>query len=141
MTTWVTTSRQASSSIEKRLRRAPNFCQLLWELAHTHTHPYIRTYTDFKTRSYEKYNTVVRQFVPPCSSHRSFVPMQGQWHTPRSKVLAMPHRMLLEMDTTSGLHMLYKFVLQQFGKCLIRNLARGNLPEACLTQKVLHNLP
>jgi hypothetical protein len=44
--------------------------------------------------------------------------MQGQWHTPRPKVLAMPHRMLLEMDTTSGLHMLYKFVLKQFRNCL-----------------------
>ena len=53
---------QAGSSIEKRLRHVPNFFQLLGgrDVARTHTHThtlthiYIRTYTDFKTRSYEK---------------------------------------------------------------------------------------
>lgn len=54
MTTWVTTSRQASSSIEKRLRRAPNFCQLLWELAHTHTPIYTNLHRLQDTKLWER---------------------------------------------------------------------------------------
>jgi hypothetical protein len=130
MTPWMPTSLQASSSIGKKLRHAPNSCQLLRgrDVAntHTHTHTYIQTYIQTSRRSYIRKTALARQLVPPCSRHRSFVPMQSQWHTSRPKVVAMLHRMQLEMKTTSGLHMLYKFSLQ--------SLIESVLLRVCLTE-------
>ena len=60
--------------------------------------------------------------------------MQSQWHTSRPKAIAMLHRMQLEMKTTSGLHMLYKFALQSLRVCLASGLSDRVL------ESVLHNL-
>ena len=136
LTAWMGFELQASSSIGKTLRHVPNSCQLHRgrDVANTHTHhTCIQTLYRLQDEAIRK-TALARQLVPLCSRNRCFVPMQSQWHTPRPKVFSRLHRMQLEMKTTSGLHMLYKFVLQSFRVCLTSNLSYRVL------ETVLHNL-
>ena len=137
LTAWMGFELQASSSIGKTLRHVPNSCQLHRgrDVAntHTHTHTCIQTLYRLQDEAIRK-TALARQLVPLCSRNRCFVPMQSQWHTQRPKVFSRLHRMQLEMKTTSGLHMLYKFVLQSLRVCLTSSLSYRVL------ETVLHNL-
>ena len=156
LTAWMGFELQASSSIGKTLRHVPNSCQLHRgrDVANTHTHSHMHTnfvlFPDNTSGKSIKFvciqtlyrlqdeairkTALARQLVPLCSRNRCFVPMQSQWHTQRPKVFSRLHRMQLEMKTTSGLHMLYKFVLQSLRVCLTSSLSYRVL------ETVLHNL-
>lgn len=66
--------------------------------------------------------------------------MQGQWHTPRPKVLSMPHRMLLEMVTTSGLHTLYIWLSQNTSRAVLYATWLETNSQKLVLQRVLHNI-